>query len=124
MRTMGRVMAFQALWRAVSGQRRPGSPSIPARLRAFPRMVRDTVTGAYPDLETSRLGLMALALVYVVSPIDLVPEAVLALVGVVDDAFVLAWLAGAVLGETEAYLAWDRTRGRDRYRTVPGDVLR
>ena len=36
------------------------------------------------------------------------PELFLPLLGLVDDAFVLAWLAGAVLLETERYLDWER----------------
>ena len=54
------------------------------------------------------------------SPVDLVPELFVPLLGLVDDAFVLAWLAGTVLLETERYLAWEQ----DQHRVVPGQVVR
>ena len=40
---------------------------------------------------------MGLALAYVVSPVDVMPEALMLLAGLGDDAVVLTWLAGAVL---------------------------
>lgn len=129
MRTVRRAAALKALWDTVRRQRRRGSPELRVQLAAVPRMVAMTLTGRYPGLTRGRLGLMALALLYVVSPIDLVPEAALLLLGVVDDAVVLAWLAGAILGETDAFLEWE---GRDRRgrpsssdddQVVPGEVL-
>jgi uncharacterized membrane protein YkvA (DUF1232 family) len=129
MRTVRRAAALKALWDAVTRHRRRGSPALRAQLAAVPRMVAMTLTGRYTGVTRGRLGMMGLALLYVVSPIDLVPEAALLLLGVVDDAVVLAWLAGAILGETDAFLEWE---GRDRRsspsprdddRVVPGEVL-
>jgi uncharacterized membrane protein YkvA (DUF1232 family) len=57
-----------------------------------------------------RLGLMAAALVYVVVPVDLIPELLLGPVGLIDDAFVVTWLAGAVLSETGRFLEWEKRR--------------
>ena len=42
------------------------------------------------------------------------------LLGLVDDAFVVAWLAGTVLLETERFLEWER----QRHDVVPGQVVR
>lgn len=77
-------------------------------------MIVLTITGRYPHLGYGRLAAMALAVAYVLSPLDLVPELVLPLLGVGDDAFVLAWLAGALLTETERFVAWDGQRGAAR----------
>jgi uncharacterized membrane protein YkvA (DUF1232 family) len=52
--------------------------------------------------------LIVLALAYLVSPVDLVPEAFLALLGLTDDALVALWLGGAFLAETDHFLAWER----------------
>ncbi len=130
---MRRMSAFTALWRTLRGQRRPGSPPVGDQLRALPRMARMTLRGQYQGLDRGRLLLMGLALVYVVSPIDLMPEAMLLVAGLGDDALVLSWLAGTVLSETEAFLAWERERvegsdgadgrGRPRGRTIPGEVI-
>ena len=78
------------------------------RLRALPRMLRGAVTGRYPALSRGRLGLIVLGLAYLVSPIDLLPEVVLPLLGFADDGVVALWLGGAFLAETERFLAWER----------------
>ena len=122
MRTARRGAAMTALWRAISGRRRPGGPSVLQQLAALPRLVAATLGGRYPGMTRGRLGLMALALLYVVSPMDVVPEAALLLVGVADDAMVLAWLAGALLSETDAFLTWEKDSGR-RPDVVPGEVV-
>jgi uncharacterized membrane protein YkvA (DUF1232 family) len=103
-----RIAAFRALWRAVTQARQPGAPGVGDRLRALPRLARAAVSGGYPQLSRGRLGLIVLALAYLVSPIDLVPEAFLALVGLTDDAVVALWLGGAFLAETGRFLAWER----------------
>jgi uncharacterized membrane protein YkvA (DUF1232 family) len=76
------------------------------------------VLGRYAGLTRVRLAAMALAVVYVVSPIDLVPELFVPLLGLVDDAFVIAWLAGTVLLETERFIE------RERRPVVVGQVVR
>jgi uncharacterized membrane protein YkvA (DUF1232 family) len=103
-----RIAAFRALWRAVSQARRPGAPAVGDRVRAVPRMVQAAFSGRYPQLSRGRLGLIVLALAYLVSPVDLVPEAFVALLGLGDDAIVALWLGGAFLAETERFLAWER----------------
>ena len=102
-----RIAAFSALWRAVAQSRRPGAPSLGERARALPRMLRGAVTG-HPALSRGRLGLIVLALAYLVSPIDLLPEVFLPFIGLADDGVVALWLGGAFLAETERFLAWER----------------
>ncbi len=110
--TLRRRMAWTALLRVF----KPGTPGIGRRLAAIPRMIRATMRGEYDG--KSRLGMVAVAAMYIVSPIDLVPEAIFLVFGLVDDAAVAAWLAGAVLDETERFLEWERQRAR----TIPGYV--
>jgi uncharacterized membrane protein YkvA (DUF1232 family) len=78
------------------------------------------LTGRYPYLDKKRLALSVVALVYVLSPVDMVPELLVPLLGLGDDALVGAMLLGTVLSETEAFLAWEA----DRARTVVGEVVR
>lgn len=74
----------------------PPSPESPVRLglvghvRAFLLAMRDPATPL-----RDRVAVL-LAMLYVLSPIDLVPEAVFAVFGLVDDAAVLVFLARAV----------------------------
>jgi uncharacterized membrane protein YkvA (DUF1232 family) len=107
MARLGRKAALTALWTALSASRR-GGPSLGRRLAAIPRMIGAILTGRYDG--KARLAGMALAGVYIVSPVDFVPEAFLLWFGLVDDAAIAVWLAGAVLSETERFLAWERRR--------------
>ena len=108
-RTLKRTAAFTALAKALmSGAR--GGPSISTRLAALPRMLRATARGEYDG--GMRVALMAAATAYVVSPIDVIPEAFLFVFGLADDAVMIAWLAGTVLSETERFLAWEKERDR------------
>lgn len=119
MRQVGRVTALRLLWAALRGQRRPGSPGLGAHLAALPRMAAAAWRGRYPGLSRQRLGLMALAVLYIASPVDLVPESVFLLLGLTDDALVLTWLAGAVLADTDQFLRWEDARRH----TVQGSVV-
>lgn len=82
-----------------------GSAGFGARLRAVPPMIRDTMTGEYDGLGKGRLFAMVLALAYLISPIDLVPEALLTIPGLIDDTAVAIWLLAAAVTSAEAYLA-------------------
>jgi uncharacterized membrane protein YkvA (DUF1232 family) len=113
--SMRRKAAFTALMAALRSSR--GGPSIMARLGAVPRMVVATLRGEYDG--GRQLAMMAAAVAYIVSPIDLVPEAFLFVIGLADDAFVATWLAGSVLAETERFLAWERERGPVGRRVKP-----
>ena len=108
-KTLKRTAAFTALARALmSGSR--GGPSLGKRLAALPRMMRATARGEYDG--GMRVAVMAAATAYVLSPIDVIPEAFLLVVGLVDDAVMITWLAGTVLAETERFLEWERERAR------------
>jgi len=71
-------------------------------------MVRATFSGQYTGVSKGRLLLMLAAAGYIVSPIDLIPEAVAPVLGLADDALVLSWLATRLVEETEAFLAWEQ----------------
>ncbi len=115
-----RFAALGSIWRAVRAGSRPGTPGVGERLRAVPRLVRSTLFGRYAGTTRSRLLLMAAAVVYIVSPVDFVPELFVPFLGLVDDAFVVAWLAGTVLLETERFLDWEG----QQHQVVPGQVVR
>ena len=66
------------------------------------------MSGQWDGLGAGRLALMGVALFYVLSPIDLVPEGLLLAVGLVDDVVVVSWLAGSVLDATDRFVAWER----------------
>ena len=104
-----RLVTFSAVARVLRDARRPGSPGLGERFAALPRLLRAAFSRRYHGLPTGRLALMALAVAYILSPVDLMPEALFWVFGVADDAAVAAWLAGAVLLETDRFLVWERT---------------
>lgn len=131
MRTLRRATALKALWSALTRAGATSGHGLGEQLRAVPRMLRAALTGRYPGLDRRRLAVMALAAVYVVSPVDLVPGAVFLLLGVADDALVVTWLAGALLSEVDAFLDWEAARAGPAGRTaadqpdvVVGEVVR
>jgi uncharacterized membrane protein YkvA (DUF1232 family) len=115
-KTLKRAAAFSALGKALFAGVR-GGPSLGTRLAALPRMLRATAKGEYDG--GLRLALMAAATAYVVSPVDLAPELLLAVFGLADDAVMIAWLAGSVLSETERFLEWERRRAA----VIPGNIV-
>jgi uncharacterized membrane protein YkvA (DUF1232 family) len=106
-RTLRRTAAFTALAKALMAGAR-GGPSIGKRLAALPRMMKATARREYDG--GMRVAMMAAATAYVVSPIDLIPEAALLVFGLADDAVMITWLAGCVLSETERFLEWEQQR--------------
>ncbi len=103
-----RLASVVAVARAVRMAVRPGGPSMGERAGAVPRMVRATFRGDYVGVSKGRLLMMLAAAGYLVSPLDLIPEAVLPIVGLADDALVLSWLATQLVEETEAFLEWEK----------------
>lgn len=107
-RRAGRTAAFTTLFRALTRRGGPGDPGPATRVKALPSMIGDAWRGTYPHLGKGKLAGFLLALAYLVSPVDLVPEAFLAVFGLTDDAVVAMWLAGALLAESDRYLGWRR----------------
>jgi uncharacterized membrane protein YkvA (DUF1232 family) len=101
-----------ALSRALRLATRPGGPSLGERAVALPRLLRAAATGEYTQVSLFRLALIAAGAAYVISPVDLMPEAVLGVLGLADDAMVLGWVATAVVEETEKFIAWEHATGR------------
>jgi uncharacterized membrane protein YkvA (DUF1232 family) len=108
--TLRRRMAWTALLRVF----KPGTPGVGRRLAAIPRMIGASMRGEYDG--KARLAMMAAAGLYIASPIDFVPEAAFLVFGLVDDAAMVVWFAGALLSETERFLEWEKQQAR----TIPG----
>ncbi|EWT03200.1 hypothetical protein N865_01985 [Intrasporangium oryzae NRRL B-24470] len=116
MKSSSRIKIAATVASLLGSAMRPGAPSLSERAQSVPRLVRATRTGTYAGTSLRRLGLIGAALAYVASPIDLLPEAVLPILGAVDDAVVLSWAIRAFLEETDRFLAWETGQG---LRVVP-----
>ena len=110
MAVRSRRMLFMSFISAVRSANRPGAPGLLERFASVPRMLRATMSGEYKGLGVGRLALMATAVVYLLSPVDLLPEIILPIIGFADDAVVLTWIAAALVVETESFLDWERAR--------------
>jgi|SRR5437868_1359053 len=99
--------AATAAWRTYRDVSRPGSPGLMTRLRAIPRMIGAAGSGRYPDLAKSKLVMLAASIIYIVSPIDFIPDILLPF-GVVDDFGIFVWLSTSLLGESGRYVDWER----------------
>jgi uncharacterized membrane protein YkvA (DUF1232 family) len=94
--------------RAARGEPEPVGNVI-ERAQALPRLIRAARTGAYPGLPKSRLALWGFALLYLISPIDILPD-LLPIIGIADDAGVAAWLFTSVSTAAGLYLRHERDR--------------
>ena len=68
-------------------------------------LVMDYVRGRYREVPYWTIGAAALALVYVLSPIDVIPD-VIPVIGYLDDATVLAFCLKLVETELSKYKEW------------------
>lgn len=109
---ISRKDSFLTLWRVLR-RRGPGDPTFGALLSAVPRLIRARMRGQYKGMTFGSLIMMLVALAYMISPIDLIPESVMLLLGLTDDTVVGAWLAGKVLAESGAFLEWENSADQD-----------
>jgi uncharacterized membrane protein YkvA (DUF1232 family) len=120
-----RTAAFAVLWRVLRDSRRPGDPTLGERFAALPRLGQATLGGRYGGMGLGRMLAFLIATLYIVSPIDLMPEVLLPLIGGADDLAVLAWLTGALIGEADRFLDWESERPRAYADdVVSGEVVR
>ena len=91
---------------------RPGSAGLVERVAAVPRMLSAVTRGEYRGTTFSHMALLAAAVLYVVSPLDFMPEALFSVFGLTDDAIVVTWLIAALVNDTEEFLTWERSGAR------------
>lgn len=77
-------------------------------IQVFTRMIKAHFNGQH-KMEFSTLGLIVLALVYFISPIDLIPD-FLGVIGFVDDLSVVMAVYAKLRIEVEQFLEWERTQ--------------
>lgn len=111
--------ALIALWQVWQASQRPGGQSVGELFQATPRMLGAWAAGRYRGISTGRVLAMLAAAGYLVSPIDLIPEGLFAFLGLVDDAAVATWLAGALLDETSRFADWERLMPRTEHVPEP-----
>lgn len=82
------------------------------------QLVKDYFKGDYREVPYWAIGAAALALLYVLSPIDAIPDMVPGL-GFLDDATVLAFCLKLVDVELDKYREWKKIREAGVVKTAP-----
>ena len=72
------------------------------------RMVRSFVSGEYREVSSGTVVSGLAVLLYVLSPIDLVPDFI-PVVGFLDDLSLVSWFVGKFHGEITKYREWETT---------------
>ncbi|MFD0683596.1 YkvA family protein [Actinomadura fibrosa] len=94
-------------WQIYSETLSPDAPGFFERLRAVPRMMKSVLRGQYKGMSYGTLGLLALGLVYIISPIDAIPD-VFPVIGIVDDTGLALWLAAVLVKSAGDFVTWER----------------
>lgn len=74
--------------------------------RTLVRLVVAYARGNYRDIPSESLAVVVGGLIYVVSPIDLIPDSIPGL-GFMDDAAVMGWVIKHVHEELDQFRAWE-----------------
>jgi uncharacterized membrane protein YkvA (DUF1232 family) len=73
------------------------------------RIVRAYAMGQYRNIPWKTILLIVAALVYFISPMDLLPD-IIPITGLTDDFGILLWVYNAVSSEIEKFLTWEKSR--------------
>lgn len=72
-------------------------------------LIRDYRNGTYTEIPWKSIAAIAGALLYVLTPLDLIPDFI-PVVGLLDDAGVIAACLKLVSGDLDDYAAWKETK--------------
>ena len=94
-----------------------GSPSSRIRdladqVKLLGRLVRAYAAGTYRDMSVKSIVLVVAAILYFVTPIDLIPDAIPG-AGLIDDASVLAFVLATLDVELARFSAWEKAQAID-----------
>ena len=82
------------------------------------RLVRSYVSGEYRQIHTTTIASGVGVLLYVLSPIDLVPDFIPVL-GFLDDLSLISWFIGKFHVEITRFQEWEQTGGQAFASTAP-----
>jgi uncharacterized membrane protein YkvA (DUF1232 family) len=78
-------------------------------LLAMVRVIRDFQRGDYRDMASPKLLIIVAAIIYFVSPFDVIPDWIPVL-GHIDDAFVVSLALKSVRADLDTFMAWETAR--------------
>lgn len=77
-----------------------------AYLQAMIRLIRAYAAGTYRDIPVGSLMMILVAVIYFVSPVDLIPDAI-PVAGFIDDALVVSLAIKQVKSDLDAFMDWE-----------------
>jgi uncharacterized membrane protein YkvA (DUF1232 family) len=102
-----RLRKGRSAWGLYRETRQPGAPGLLRRLTAAPRLIGSVLRRDYPGLSRGKLLVFAaLAVVYIVSPVDAIPDFIPVL-GWTDDGAVALWFLTGIVRESGRYVEWE-----------------
>ena len=80
-------------------------------LQVAARLVQASVRGEYTGMSGKNLALILGAIIYYISPVDVIPD-FLPVAGLLDDVTLLAFALRSLKGELDAFKQWEAAQGR------------
>ncbi|CAN5806902.1 hypothetical protein BH24BAC1_BH24BAC1_07500 [soil metagenome] len=77
------------------------------------RLIKAATSGEYHGIERKTLLMGIAVLIYLLSPIDLIPDFI-PVIGLLDDAALLAWFLTSIKTELEHFTAWEETQAANQ----------
>ncbi|WP_230679808.1 YkvA family protein [Pontibacter sp. 172403-2] len=78
-------------------------------LQLLSRMIKAATSGEYKGIPTTSLVGGVAVIIYFIMPLDLIPD-IIPVVGLLDDATLLAWFMSSIKSELDKYKEWEATR--------------
>ncbi len=86
------------------------------------RMIKMWKKGTYP-MKTLDIILPLLGILYILSPIDLLPEIVIPVLGLADDFAVLALVIPKLIKEVDKFLLWEAGGSLNNAKIIDAEVI-
>ena len=77
------------------------------RVKIFTRMVKAYAKGEYREIQWQNMVLIVAAILYFITPIDLIPDFI-PITGLVDDFTVMVWVYNKIQEEVDKFILWEK----------------
>jgi uncharacterized membrane protein YkvA (DUF1232 family) len=75
-------------------------------LKTSLRLMSHYAAGEYRDISAKSLGLLVASIIYLIMPMDMMPDFIIGL-GLTDDAALLAWTLRSIMDDLERFSIWE-----------------
>ncbi len=91
-------------------------------LQLLSKMIKAATSGEYKGIPTTTLVGGIAVIIYFLSPIDLIPD-IIPVIGLLDDASLLAWFMTSIKAELDRFKEWDEQRQAQARNTPHTDTV-